>query len=225
MALHGNRSVLHKSPVRFINGREALLRDNFNKYGMVRNAYDAKSPTAGIPYGHLSPSAWVLPRIGGAMSSQNVTILTIGVSGLAVGGVTANADTGFSFTVADAAGQLISSGNGTASFTISTLPLLLTASLNGIGSTSFTISTNAPLLGAEAGAVGTASFAITGTLTPYAIGSMSGSTVDNTVLTVDAIAAGILAAALTSPIASDVRRVNTYTVTGDGKPGTEWGAA
>ena len=38
-----------------------------------------------------------------------------------------------------------------------------------------------------------------------------------------ALAAAVLAAAQTTPIHSDVRKVNSYTVTGDGQSGTEWG--
>jgi hypothetical protein len=216
MALIGNRSVLHKSPGRFLNGGPAILRSAFNNHGMQRNAYQAFDAKAATPYGHLSPSAWVLPKRAGGLSSRNVTGLTLAPIGLAVGGVTSNATASISFTVADAAGQLISSGNGTASFTISALPLLLTASINGAGSSSFTLATNAPLLGAIADGYGattititaapaqafplndasplrtaTANFAINGALTPYAIGSLSGNTVDTSILTVDAITSGV----------------------------------
>ena len=222
--LHGNRSVLHKSPLRFINGRESLLRNNFAKHGMVRNSYEQLSDTAAIPYGHLSGSAWVLPKTAGGMSSRNVTGLTLSPTGLAYGGITTTATATINIDFADAAGELISSGNGSASMTFTFANALLTASLGGIGEASFTISTNAPLLGAEASGVGAASFVITGTLTPYAIGSMSGSTVDNSVLTVDAIAAGVLAAALTNPIHSNIQKVNDVTVVGTGSPGDEWGA-
>ena len=117
------------------------------------------------------------------------------------------------FTVADATGGLIASAEGSAAMTFTVADLLLTASINATGSTSFTVSTNTPILGAQASGAGAAlfsftatcsqvlplndapplrdgaaNFAITGSLTPYAIGSMSGSTVDASVLTTSGIA-------------------------------------
>lgn len=252
MALHGNRSVLHKSPGRFLNGYGtagggiASMRSAFNKHGMMRNAFEAYSPLSATPSGHLAPSAWVLPKTAGGMSSQNVTRMDLSGVGAIVGGVTSPGEASITFTVADAAGELISSGEGAASFTFTTNTPLLTASLGAIGAASFTL-TASGAIGAEASATGaasflismaanilpandtppartaTASFAITGALTPYAIGSMSGSTVDTSVLTVDAIAAGVLAAALTTPIAANIARVNDVAVQGTGAPGDEWG--
>lgn len=214
MALHGNRSVLHKSPCRFLNGGPGIMRSAFNKHGMQRNAFQAYSPLSATPYGHLSPSAWVLPKTAGGMSSQNVTRIDLSGAGSIVGGVTSPGSAALVFVVADAAGQLISSGEGAASFTFSTNTPLLTASLGAIGSTTFTLSA-AGDIGAEASAEGSASFlismaatilpandtpparsaaasfAITGALTPYAIGSMVGSTVDASVLTSDVIAGAV----------------------------------
>lgn len=216
MALIGNRSVLHKSPGRFLNGGHAIQRSAFNKHGMQRGAgFDAKAAT---PYGYLSPSAWVLPRTAGGMSSRNVTGLSFAASGLAVGGITADGTASFSVSVADAVGQLIVSGEGSASFAFTVADALLTASVNGVGSASFGITSTA-LLGALASGegaasfsinvpnaqayplndasplrTGSASFAINGSLVPYAIGQMSGSTVDTSVLTGDAIAAAVWSA-------------------------------
>ena len=201
MALHGNRSVLNKSPGRFLNGGVAILRSTFNKHGMQRNAYQAFSPIAATPNGHLAPSAWVLPKTGGGMSSFNAAKATITGSGLAVGGITTTGESSMVFAFADATGQLISSGNGTATLTITSNTPLLTASIGGSGSTTITVSTNVPTLGAEASLQGSASITVTvanatalplddtsplrtgsammtfsGTLTPYAIGIMDGTT-------------------------------------------------
>lgn len=212
MALIGNGSVIHKSPGRFLNGFGtagggiASMRSAMTKHGMMRNAYEQFDPKSAIPYGHLSPSAWILPKTAGGMSSRNVTSLTTTPTGLAVGGVTTDAATSITFAVDDATGQLISSGTGSASMTFTVANLLLTASLNGIGSSAFTITTNTPQLGAEASGIGTAVLSFTATLTPYAIGSMSGSTVD---------ASGAVNANIVS--------VNGYSVTGNGQSGTEWG--
>lgn len=214
MALHGNRSVLHKSPGRFLNGGLGIMRSAFNKHGMMRNAFQAYSPLSATPYGHLSPSAWVLPKTAGGMSSRNVTRIDLSGAGSIVGGVTSPGSASLTFTVADAAGQLISSGSGSSSMTFSTNTPLLTASLSAVGGAAFTLAASAAL-GAEASASGSASFliamaasilpandappartasasfAITGTLTPYAIGAMSGSTVDTSVLTSDGIAGAV----------------------------------
>lgn len=244
MALHGNRSVLHKSPGRFLNGYGtagggiASMRSAFNKHGMQRNAFQAYSPLSATPLGHLSPSAWVLPKTAGGMSSRNVTRIDVAGAGAIVGGVTSpgSADLTFTpagtiwplddsvqigagnasitFTVADADGQLISSGAGTAEFAFTTNTPLLTASLAAVGAASFTL-TPAGALGAEASADGSASmafsmaatilpandappartaaasFAITGALVPYAIGSMVGSTLNTQTLTADTIAAAV----------------------------------
>jgi len=245
MALHGNRSVLLKSPGRFLNGGVAIMRSNFNRHGEQRSVYQVFSAKAATPDGHLSGSAWVLPKTAGGMSSRNFAVATFGAGGEGVGGITTTGVSEFAITTNTPDGQLISSGTGSASWAITTNNPLLTASIEGIGSTSFAITTNTPILGAEASASGSsvilfscsatilptndtsplraasASFAITGSLLPYAVGSMSGSTVDNTVLTTDAIIAAMNA----SPPAVDIKRVNGYTVGGNGQTGTEWGPA
>lgn len=243
--------------------------------GRMRNQFAGEGITddlASVPNGARHPAAWVMARSNGGMASRNVAGLTLAPIGAIVGGVTSDATADFTFTpaatawplddsvqirtasaaitftVADAAGQLISSGEGAAAFTFSTNTPLLTASLAAIGEASFTLSASGAL-GAEASADGAASmafsmaatilpaidtppartaaasFVITGALLPYAIGQMSGSTVDNSILTVDAIAAAVLAAALTTPIASNIRKVNDVTVTGTGTVGSEWGPA
>lgn len=190
MALVGNRSVLLKSPGRNLGGTVACVdRSNYSKPGALRNA--AFSPFAGLPYGHLAGSSWLLPQKAGAMSSRNAATASFSAAGQAVGGVTADAAASFAFTVDDAAGQLISSGAGAASFAIAPNAPLLTASIGATGSASFSVQCDPALLGALAGAEGAAGFSFSGSLVPYAIGSMSGSTVDSTVLTSDAIATAV----------------------------------
>ena len=187
--LIGNRSVLHKSPGRFLSGTVASIdRSAFNKPGMMRGAHF--SLLAGVPNGHLAPSAWVLPRNGGAMSSVNFAGISVSAAGTGVLGMPGEGTASFTISFADAAGQLIVSGSGSAAMSISTNTPLLTASVSGTGSASFTIGATG-LLGAEANLTGSASFTISGTLAPYAIGNMVGSTVDTSVLTPDTIAAGV----------------------------------
>jgi hypothetical protein len=246
MALIGNRSSLLKSPGRFLaGGPVCVMRSAFNTHGMQRNAYQSYNAKSATPDGHLSPSAWVLPNTAGGMSSHNVTVLGFSPTGFAVGGVTADGESGLTFTVADAAGQLISSGEGSASFLLSTNTPLLTASLAAVGSASFTLSGATTTLTALGDAAGSATFSVTptasilpasdasplrtatatlsfsGTLTSYALGVMSGSTVTGGAMT----EASIIAAMNASPPAVNIKQVNSVAVTGDGQLGTEWGPA
>lgn len=214
MALIGNRSVLHKSPGRFLSGTIASIeRSNFGKGGMIANRFQALSKVfAGIPGGHLSPSAWSLPRTAGAMSSSREAQLNFTSSGLAVGGVNGSATSTMSFT-ATAAGQLIAFGQGTASMNIGAAGTM-TGVLQASGAASFSLTTNNPILGAIAGGGGSASmtftasadilpvddtppsrtaaasFTISAAATLRAIGYMSGSTAGAGAgeLTADAIA-------------------------------------
>lgn len=125
-------------------------------------------------------------------------------------------------SVLDADGQLISSGSGSASMAVTTNTPLLTASISGDGTTTFSITTNTPVLGAEASATGDSSFSfsvsgsmlplndasplrtgttvitISGSLTPYAIGSMIGTTDVVTELTTDSIASAVWSAIASS---------------------------
>ena len=240
MALIGNRSVLHKSPGRFLSGTAGTLRSGFNKPGMLAGRFETMDAlSAALPGGHLSPSAWSLPRTAGGMSSINAAALSLDGAGLIVGGITATgaadflltfadadilplddtspARTGaamFTISVADAAGSLITSAEGTAAFSFAALAELL-GILQATGATTLTLSTNTPLLGADAGMAGdatlvltasanalpaddtppartaAASFSFGGSMLPYAIGSMEGSTDVATVLTADAVASAV----------------------------------
>lgn len=198
--LLGNGSVLHKSPLNFRGGSttsvEPQLINNYDKSGPRRNRlYVDQRTTAlkffAVPTGYYAQTAWFLPQKSSEISSHERARLTVSQSGLAVGGITTTGTATLSITPADLIGQLISSGSGTAAMSISVANLLMTASISGAGSSAFTIAPNAPLLGALASGYGTATMTITGALNPYAIGSMSGSTVDSSVLTVGAISASV----------------------------------
>lgn len=195
--LVGNRSVLLKSPGRFLAGTVASgERSAFSMPGMLAGRFESFSkPSAAIPGGHLAPSAWALPRTAGGMSSANSATLALATTGQAVGGITTTAAALLTFTVADAAGQLISSGTGSATFTVSGSGNLL-ASLAAVGSASWAITTNTPTLGAEANLGGAASWAISGTLTPYAVGHMVGTTVESGALTASTLASAVWSQAI-----------------------------
>lgn len=172
----------------------STLPINTHLTGAQRNITAGQGITddkVGIPLGYLAGASWLLPQKPGNMSARYTATASFTATGLAVGGVTADAITSFAIVVADAAGELISSGSGSATLTISVTPPLLTASISGAGSASFTLASNSPLLGAEANVIGSATLAITGAITPYAIGSMSGTTQEISDLTPAGIAGAV----------------------------------
>lgn len=176
--------------------------------------------TGAIPSGYGQKAYMMTVKAGGIAGFSGIQLTPTG-SGLL--GFPIQGSTSITFSIADAEGQLISSGTGTASLSIALNNALLTASLNGSGEASFTVTLNTPTLGAEAGLVGSSSFVITGSLQPYAVGRMLGTTEDNTVLTVDAITAALISAAIATPLHANIKKVNDVTVTGTGATGNEWG--
>lgn len=202
MALIGNRSVLLKSPGRFLNGGVGITRANFNKTGMARNSLAALDPTASVPSGYYPPVAWVMPQTAGAMSARYSGSVSISAEAVGTMGVPITGMAVLSVSAPDAFGELIAFGTGVAGLSLSAGPSLLTASIGGVGTAQFSVQTNTPLLGAEATGTGSAamsisatatilptndasplrtgaaSFSFSGTLTPYAIGSMTGTTED-----------------------------------------------
>jgi hypothetical protein len=190
MSLIGNRSVLHKSPGRFLAGTVASGdRDNFDKAGMMRSTYENWSDLSAIPNGH-NISAWLLPKKLGGMSSHNVTGITITAFGAGAMGVNIDGAASMTF-IAAAVGQLIASATGSASFSFDATGNLI-ATLGTQGSASFTIAASGTA-GAIAWAQGTATMEVTATLIRFAIGHMSGNTADRSVLTPEQIAYAVWA--------------------------------
>jgi len=182
----------------------------------------------------------------GEMSSINSAGLSINGSGDGAMGLPATGDASFLIDFAIASGQLIASGHGSSTFAISSNTPLLTASLNGLGSATFVISgatTTLTALG-DMGASATfsviplatilptndasplrtasATLSLSGSLASYALGSMTGSTAGGGSLTVDAIAAGVIAAAQITPIHADTKKMNGATLLGNGTSGNKW---
>lgn len=187
--------------------RTAAQRNSLSGEGITDNL-------ASVPNGNIHPSSWIMAWKAGGMSARVSDVTIIGAAdGLM--GLPATGTTTITFTVADADGQLITSGTGSTSFSLTTNNPLLTASINGAGSSTFAITTNTPILGALADLIGesalsftttaailpenddsplrtgTVTFTISGELVPYAIGHMEGSTVDDSVLTPNQIAATV----------------------------------
>ena len=218
MALLRNGTVLNQYPMRQFGGGVAA---DITMWGRTerRNLFAGEGvtdKTAAVPYGHLSPSAWVMPIKPGGMSSINNTKAAISATANGVMGFPITGEAAFSITAPNASAELIAFGQGAATVSLSA-DGLLSASISGAGSAGFSLSASA-LLGAEAsisGATGfsfstnatilplndasplragSASFSFSGSLTPYAIGIMEGSTVDASVLTSDVIAGAVWSA-------------------------------
>lgn len=194
-----------------------MRRNRFYPDGetVARNTYSYPQGTYAPSDSQNAGTAYILPQRVGAMASFNDAAAAITTNALAVGGITTTGAASLLIQTNAPAGQLIAFGIGSASLLITPQNALLTASLNAIGAANFVLtggSTNLTALGSSSGSAGlsmsvsatilptndasplrtaTASFAVTGALTPYAIGRMTGSTVDNTVLTSDLIAGAV----------------------------------
>lgn len=223
-------ALLHNTILRAdgLNRRGQAEAQPLSMGGMVRgtrrNWYRGEhtpDKKSGAVDGTLNPASWMLPQTAGGMASRYNAVMAVATSGSAAAGLNGDGTASFAVSFLPADGQLITSGSGSAAITFNATGNAL-ATLNGVGSAAISFSTTADI-NALGWASAAASMQVTTTLTSYAIGSMTGSTVDNSVLTVDAIAAGVLAAALTSPIAADIKKVNAVTVTGTGSVGDEWG--
>ena len=150
---------------------------NYNRTGMKRNITAGEGITddkVGLPMGYVM-KGWQMPQKAGMISAR-VNDVSISATGNAVMGYPIEASTTITISIADAEGQLISSGEGSATITLSTNSPLLTASISGTGEAGFTIALNSPILGAEANVEGGATMTITGVMTPYALGHMEGTT-------------------------------------------------
>lgn len=199
---------------------EQGLNSNFGKSGFSRNImYVSQRNTVfrywATPSYNNAGSTWLIPQSVGEISSRNAASLLLSVSGAALGGVTSPGAASLSINFATANGALVAFGTGTSTLSISTNSPLLTASVNGVGSSSFSINGNTSLLGAVTSGTGTsavsftasatilpvndasplrtasATLTVSGSLIPYAIGNMIGSTVDNSTITASSVAAEV----------------------------------
>ena len=182
MALIGNRSVLHKSPGRFLNGNAATggaianLRSNGNKHGMSRNAFEVFDATAAQPYGYYGGrGAWVQPRKGGAVSGVNANYLTFGASGN--GSMGRNIDGAASLTFGlTGTGGLISSATGVASLSLGASGnLFASKAASGTATLSLGATGQIKAIGHITGA---APISFAAAWQPYAIGWLSGTTAE-----------------------------------------------
>lgn len=193
MALIGNRTVLHKSPGRFLSGGVASIeRSNFGKAGMLASRFQAFSPIlGGLPTGHLAPSSWSLPRTAGALSAINA-------ASIAVAAAPANLAEGRNLVgtaavvvvVADAALQLVVSATGAATITFAQAGTVAGA-LSAVGQASVSFDVGTATLGAVINALASAGFAISASATPRANGWLAGNITPYTELSPQSLATAV----------------------------------
>lgn len=164
--------------------RTADLRNQFAGQGITDDL-------ASVPSGGRHPVVWIMPRKAGGLASRFEGDFAIGASGSGAMGLNADGSASFTISFAPASGDLVVSGAGTASFTITTTANAV-ATLNGTGSASFAFDATAQK-SALAWGESLASFTISGDLTPYATGSMIGSTEFGGELTENSIASAVWA--------------------------------
>lgn len=215
-----NIGVFRYAGAGFSNGAyPSALYINTHLTGAQRNITAGEGITddkVGVPLGYLNGGSWVMPQKAGNISARNTARIEIETAASILGGKALEGSAGFTIETNTPSGELIAFGIGSATIQLETNSPLLTASINGGGSASFEIATNIPVLGAEASIVGsttitisiadasilpvnddpvlreaTASMSFSGTLTPYAIGQMAGSTDVTTELTAESITAAV----------------------------------
>lgn len=196
MALKQNTALLAQLPLRQIGGSPGTFRSMWGRGDRMNQSVGQgiSSKLAGIPSGHLAPSAWVLPYKPGAMSSftQCVVRVTPGTLNLAAGRNLSGSTT-VTVTVDPAAAQLIVSASGSTSITFN-LSAQLAGALSAVGSTAITVTVNNPTLGAIVDAVGATLVQITTSATPRATGNMVGNITPFTELSPQNLAAAVWSA-------------------------------
>lgn len=179
MALLGNYSTALKAPIRRFGGQgsETGMRPAFGGNGALRGRqFQDGSTTAdrfqSLPSASYPQVAYMLPQKGQWLSSHYDANIAFTATATGVKGMPGTGSSSFAITIADATGQLIMSGSGSTSFVVSGDTSALTASLAGTGSTSLAVTVADALLGAEASVIGSATMTFSGSLSPYAIGTL-----------------------------------------------------
>lgn len=146
MALIGNRSVILKSPSRFLSGAGTagtgigILRSAFNAHGMMRNAFEVYDAKSAIPLGYTN--GWVPAKTAGGLSSRNALLGSSSATASGALGLNAEASLTGSGDITSATAQLVISmvasliGSGTVTAADLRGFLNGTANLTGSGSLS-----------------------------------------------------------------------------------------
>lgn len=217
--LIGNGLLINKVPLTLLGDRwNAFVRDE----RVASRCFDGFGDKSALPSGYgVGKAIWPAVTAGGLNShrySVGTSTATLSMaSGRNVVGLSEGTST------ANATLQLVVSMQGTATGT-STAEGNVNAALAMAGSSAGTCTVSSTI-GAIAWAYGAAEGSSTATLTSYATGRLYGSITPYTELSPQTLASAVMAAAETTPIHSDIRKVNSYTVTGDGTASSTWGPA
>ena len=228
MLINAGHFWLH-SPHRFVAGAASQSSPLLYLHGSAVNGLGdsrynntvAFGKLAARPNGASNQTAWVPPRKAGGMASHKeaqgtataTLTLTKGrnVAGTSTGSSTATAT--LQLVV-----SMVGTSTGSATVTGNIIAVLgMSGSTTGSG-------TATGLINALAWAYGTATGTSTATLTRYATGRLYGAITPYTELSPQSLANAVLDAANTAPIASNIKKVNDYSVVGDGDV-TPWGPA
>jgi hypothetical protein len=207
MALRSNgyqfqsSGVYHAGVAAVLSALPSVLQGNFWQTGRIRNLTAGEGITSdkvGIPNGARHPVAWMMPQKTGGLSSHNNAqgTATASATPISLRGVIANTCT----------------VNGA-----------INAALLMAGTAAGTTPIASLQKSAQAYCVGSSAGTATGTLVSYGLGVLRGSITPFTDLSPQGLAQYLLEYAEASPIASNVKKVNSYTVDGDGQAGSEWG--
>lgn len=175
--------------------REHLERTSarFNYYAGEATV-TGETAKSGVPNGARHPVAWLPPRTAGGLSAYTGTdvTFTVGTATLAAG---RNIDgtTTFTFSVPNAALELVVSAVGSATVTF-TASGTLAGALSGAGTAAVTFTVSTATLGAIVDALGSSTVTFSGAATPSAIGHLEGDITPFTELSPQSLAAAVWSA-------------------------------
>ncbi len=193
MGLKQNTSLLAQLPMRLRGGDPGTLRPFWGRTDLRNQSVGQgiSSELAGIPYGHLAPSSWVLPYQGGAMSAFTYVGATFTVNNLNLAaGVNLTGPTSVTFTVGPSQLDLVVSAIGSSSITF-TVGGTLAGALAAVGASTVTFTVGPSTLGAIIDAVAAAFVDFTVTATPRAIGNLEGAVTPFTELSPQSLSAAV----------------------------------
>lgn len=200
MGLKQNTTLLAQLPLRHYGGDPGTLRPFWGRTDLRNQSVGEgiTSELAGIPYGHLAPSSWVLPYQGGAMSAFTFKGATFTLGALNVAaGVNGEGNSTLTFAVGPSQLDLIVSAIGSSSITFTVSATALVA-LNASGNAGVTFTVDAATLGAVIDAVASALVTITTSATPRATGSLAGNVTPFTELSPQNLASAVWSALATA---------------------------
>lgn len=170
-----------------------------------------------VPVGAAHPVAWLPTRKAGGMASRSEANFAFSVGTLAMAaGRNLEGATSITWTVADAALELVVSASGTAAITFTVANAALAGALSAVGSTSFAFTVGTATLGAVIDALGTAGITFTNSGTATAIGHLEGDISPFTELSPESLAANVLNAVVEGEVTlAQVLRILLAHASGD----------